>query len=104
MKIKLSRVAIEMLVLIADNSVIEDGGIFWHPHPSRSGEYSDSFERRVIVSGSGVARVIKSLWAKGLAKRVTLSTASLNPYASRITEEGRLHVERLRESGGLTSI
>lgn len=92
---QLSDQAVRLLVLIGDNSVIEDDGICWVPGPTT--EHSETLGGPVLVGGAGDARIITSLVKKGLIRLVP----ELGRYAARITEEGRLLVERMRESGTL---
>jgi len=52
-------------------------------------DHCDRLDRFVNINGSGDARIIKSLAAKGL-----ITMKSIHRYACAITEDGRLQVER----------
>lgn len=101
---KLSARAWEILLVIDERSEPSPDGRFWSPALYAgccrgTDDWCDRLGRFINISGSGDARIIKSLRDKGLIARRRCPTASLNEYASNITEDGRLAIERGIERG-----
>lgn len=101
---KLSPPQAELLILIDDHSVME--GPYWHPvsneprdyrhgTPDVDKAYSPTLGRKVIVEGAGSAASLRALESKGL---IEFHPEFKSLYWSRITEEGRLLIEKWRES------
>lgn len=98
---RLSERAKTLLVLIGDYSEIDLDGRYWIPSSNRHGQWSDTLRTHVYVSGAGDAAAIKALWKRGLVNDVKKFGGMPIRYASRITENGRLLVERMRETDTL---
>lgn len=101
---KLSPPQAELLVLIDDHSIME--GPYWHPvsngqrgyrhgMPAVDKAYSPTLGRKVIVEGAGSAASLRALDNKGL---IEFHPEFRSLYWARITEEGRLLIEKWRES------
>ena len=95
---QLSDRAIELLVLIRENSVDR----FWTPDVERCGggrgcdDWCHEFNRHLNVFGSDF-NILRSLHAKGLISRP--QTSLTNKYVFLITEDGSLAIETYREAG-----
>ncbi len=95
--IKLSARAWEILLVIDERTVDGPDGHFWVPGMLYgTSDYCNRLGRFVNINGSGDAKIIKSLAAKGLVKM-----RSVQRYACGITEDGRLQVERGLEQGAI---
>jgi hypothetical protein len=90
---KLSARAWEILLVIDERGQI---GNTWVPGDLRgTSDWCDRLGYYVNINGSGDASILRSLWKKNLAE----PRRSLGPYACKITEDGRLLVERSLEQG-----
>ena len=101
---KLSARAWEILLLI-DQSTYDAPGcdekVWWTPSLlGRCTDWVDRLHRHLDVGGSGDAKILSMLVQKGLTENPRPSNRS-GPlkYASRITEDGRLQIEKGLEMG-----
>ena len=95
-RIKLNPRAFDLLILIADYSGSEADGPAWVPGPQAGlGQDCPSLGRSIEVSGAADANALRGLESKCLIVPVP----DLGSYAYRVSEQGRIYVERLRESG-----
>lgn len=78
--IKLSSNQLNLLKLFAQS---KSKGFFWIPPNGDKEAYLESEGRYIAISGSGVAKSIRSLWDKGLAIPINEEL-----YWSEITDEG----------------
>ncbi len=90
---KLSWQQAEFLILIDDHC--SPDGRFWVPPSGYKRSYSETLGRDVYVDGAGVAASLKALQRRGLIE----FKPSVSPYASKITEAGRVLIEQWREMG-----
>ena len=89
---KLTNLAAELLILIGDSSGTSPDEVCWVPPGGDGMSWSETLGRPLFISGARVANTLRGLQRNGL-----ISFTHLTPYAARITEEGRLLVERWRE-------
>jgi hypothetical protein len=93
--LRLSARAWEILLIIDERS--RDGRM-WVPREKwTDDQFCERTGRWISICGGSDARIIKSLWAKGLATPYI----NLGPYASRITEYGRMAIERGLEQNAI---
>ena len=93
---KLSSRAETVLGVIRESTVIDDGEVerYWVPgvDPIYT-VYGGCLERPTYISGSGDARIIRSLEMRGLVRMRPVC----GPYACECTEDGVLEYERIAE-------
>jgi hypothetical protein len=89
-----SKRAIEILAMIEERC---KDGCFWVPQYMPYGIRVERLGRSDVsmASGSGDAAVIKSLWKRGLAERVTSPTCTLPAYSSRISDAGKALLDKV---------